>query len=229
MNNPLQNNYIQYATKLNIVKTKSVVFVDNGINTTFRVEGIIEEFFILAVFQNNVRILGVGFDDLENNDMLGFINSELTDLQLIPQNAFLASEQIVTMSYNNEYLKSLSNSVPNSNSKNKHPQLLFLESYIESDPNLQAIIAGGVTYKINPIVKTVLAGAFLPPINTTLYFCNFSLTGNHILDLGYTEIIVYNGEHKLFISTGIFPNNCQIVGWEVVFSFPIHYYGGGAL
>lgn len=112
MNNPNQNNYIQYVTRLDVVKTKAVIFTDNGINTTFKVEGIIEEFFILAVFQNNLRILGVGFDDIENNDMLGFLNSESQDLSLIPKNAFLNSEQIVTMSYNNAYLKNLANNIP---------------------------------------------------------------------------------------------------------------------
>ncbi|MBF2709247.1 hypothetical protein [Flavobacterium soyangense] len=105
MNNPAQNNYIQYLTNKDIIKTKEVVFFNNGVNTTFTVSGINEDFFILSVFQNNLRVLGVGFDDIENNDMLGFLNSDILDISLIPRNSFLSSQTVVTMSYNNKYVE----------------------------------------------------------------------------------------------------------------------------
>lgn len=109
MNSPELNNYIQYVTRNGSVKTKSVVFVKNDINTTFEVKGIIEDYFILSVFENNIKKTGVGFENIDNNDMLAFINSNLFDINTIPQNSFLSPEEIVVMSYNNEYLNNLFN------------------------------------------------------------------------------------------------------------------------
>jgi len=109
MNSPLLNNYIQYLNLKGQVKTKSVTFVKNDTNTTFEVSGIIEEFFILAVFENNIKKSGIGFENIDNIDMLAFVNSNFFDVNLIPQNHFLPSEQVVVMSYNNEYNNTKSN------------------------------------------------------------------------------------------------------------------------
>jgi hypothetical protein len=109
MNSPDKNNYIQYVNEFNKVQTKPVSFVDDGENTRFVVQGIKENFFILAVFQNNIQVFGIGFDDIENNDMLSFLNSNIVDLDCIPNNAFLNAEQVVTMSYNNDYVKEQKN------------------------------------------------------------------------------------------------------------------------
>lgn len=105
MDFPLTNNYIQYLTKKGIVKTKSVIFVKNYYETTFEVSGINEEFFILSVFENNVKKSGLGFQNIYNPDMLGFINSNFFDINLIPDNTFFPAEQIVVLSYNQEYLR----------------------------------------------------------------------------------------------------------------------------
>ncbi|WP_395048383.1 hypothetical protein [Flavobacterium sp.] len=154
MNSSEQNNYIQYVTKLDIVKTKSVIFEDNGTNTTFKVQGIIEDFFILSVFQNNIRVLGVGFDDIENNDMLGFLNSESQDLALVPRNAFLSSEQVVTMSYNNEYLKEEKN-------KLKTNEEIFFKEYLQMMyPNKK--------YIIRPFIRTT---SEIPEQSNRVYYC----------------------------------------------------------
>lgn len=112
MNSPQKNNYIQYVNQSGFVKTRNVIFVDNGETTTFDVGGINEDFFIFAVFQNNIQRFGIGFENFDNNDMLGFINTSVVDLGLVPSNAFLASEQVVTMSYNNAYVKRYSIPLP---------------------------------------------------------------------------------------------------------------------
>nr|WP_314896774.1 hypothetical protein [uncultured Flavobacterium sp.] len=112
MNSPELNNYIQYVTRSGIVKAKSVTFQDNGLTTTFDVAGIIEDFFIFAVFQNNLQRFGIGFENFDNINMLSFINSSIVDLACVPTNSFLLSEQVVTMSYNNEYVKKFNSGDP---------------------------------------------------------------------------------------------------------------------
>lgn len=105
MNSLQLNNYIQYLTRNGSVKTKSVVFVKNDTNTTFEIKGITEEYFILSVYENNIKKTGVGFDNIDNIDMLAFINSNFYDINTIPQSSFLSPEEKVILSYDNLYLK----------------------------------------------------------------------------------------------------------------------------
>lgn len=102
--------YIQYITSSGRIKTHDVVFVDVGFRTEFEVKGILEDFFILSVFQNNKKLTGIGFLNIVNNDMLGFINSDLVDVNLVPNFAFFSSESIVKLFFTNiSYKQSLEN------------------------------------------------------------------------------------------------------------------------
>lgn len=105
MNTEEKNNYVQYVNRHGIVKAKNVVFEDDGTTTRFTVDGIDEEFFIFAIYQNNIQRFCVGIDNLENTDMLGFINANMVDLSSIPPYAFLQSQTVVQFSYNNEYVQ----------------------------------------------------------------------------------------------------------------------------
>lgn len=105
MNTVEKNNYVQYVNRNGIVKAKNVVFEDDGTTTRFTVDGIDEEFFIFAIYQNNIQRFCVGIDNLENTDMLGFINANVVDLSSIPSYAFLQSQTVVQFSYNNDYVQ----------------------------------------------------------------------------------------------------------------------------
>lgn len=125
---PQTNNYIQYLTKKGIVKTKSVLFTKNYFETIFEVSGINEEFFILSVFENNVKKSGIGFQNLDNPDMLGFINSNFFDINLIPDNSFFPAEQVVVLSYNQEYLRTATEYV-----NALHPDHVYLLQFCEKN------------------------------------------------------------------------------------------------
>jgi hypothetical protein len=156
MNSPEKNNYIQYVNELGKVQTKPVQFVNDGENTRFIVQGIKESFFILGVYQNNIQVYGVGFDDIENNDMLAFINSNIIDLDCIPTNAFLNSEQVVTMSYNNDYVKNFQKpeAVPQQNpsgsesGSQKTNERLYFEEYLKNQYPSK-------TFQIVPFAQTL--------------------------------------------------------------------------
>ena len=105
MNTPEKNNYIQYVNKNGIVKAKNVVFENDGTTTRFTVSGIDEEFFIFAIYENNIQRFCVGIENLENTDMLGFINANVVDLSCIPEYSFLPPQTDVEFSYNNEYVR----------------------------------------------------------------------------------------------------------------------------
>lgn len=128
MDFPLTNNYIQYLTKKGIVKTKSVTFTKNYYETTFEVSGINEDFFILSVFENNVKKSGIAFQNIDNVDMLGFINSNFFDINLIPDNSFFPSEQIVVLTYNQEYLRTATEYV-----NALHPDHVYLLQFCEKN------------------------------------------------------------------------------------------------
>lgn len=168
MNIPELNNYIQYVTRKGIVKARSVVFQDNGETTTFDVNGINEDFFIFAVFQNNLQRYGIGFENFDNVNMLSFINSNMVDLACVPENSFLPSEQVVTMSYNNDYVKNFFNGgassvPPNDSFLPKTNELLYLEAYAKENYTDNA-------YQIIPFA-TFASGINLDRRN--LYFCKF--------------------------------------------------------
>lgn len=105
MNIITKNNYVQYVTSTGNVKTKEVVLSLVGTNSVFTLEGILEEFFITSVFQNNCPVYGLGFENLENDDMLSFINSPLVDIGSLPKQAFLPPSAVVVLSYDNAYNK----------------------------------------------------------------------------------------------------------------------------
>jgi len=105
MNSPEKNNYIQYVNRNGIVKAKNVDFVNDGTTTKFTVSGIDEDFFIFSVYENNIQRFCVGIENLDNTDMLGFINANMVDLSCIPEYSFLTPQTSVELSYNNEYVQ----------------------------------------------------------------------------------------------------------------------------
>ena len=147
MNSPELNNYIQYVTRKGVVKSKSVVFVDNGVSTVFKVTGINEDFFIFGVFQNNFKRSGIGFDNCDNVDMLGFVNSSVVDLTVIPFNSFFVSEQVINMSYNNSYVSTFNS-----------PPVVFPAVQtvsINNIPSVQTVMVNNI-----PLVQTVNVNNF---------------------------------------------------------------------
>lgn len=208
MNSPEQNNYIQYVNQFGVIKTKSVVFTKGLINTTFQVSGINESFFILAVFQNNIKVNGVGFDDLENNDMLAFINSNLFDLSTIPSNAFLNSEQVVTMSYNNEYIKGLSSYVPL-----KTNELIYFESYLKvTHPNS--------TFIIQPFVQSYDLNTGISYDQTILFYAKNYGAPVSIYNTA-SQIMVQSLSHEWLIFNSMYPlggneNSFTVVGYKAL-------------
>lgn len=167
---PLTNNYIQYLTKKGIVKTKSVTFTKNYFETTFEVSGINEDFFILSVFENNVKKSGLGFQNLDNPDMLGFINSNFFDINLIPDNSFFPAEQIVVLTYNQEYLRTASEYVTSLN-----PEHAFLLSFCEKNYPAK-------TFYIKPFYHGWdIAHQITNPNNNLLYFGRGQVLSNNVV------------------------------------------------
>lgn len=111
MNDPSTSNYIQYVNDLGRIQTKSVLFEVGNHDTYFTVEGINEPFFILSVFENNLKKEGLGFVNLDNELMLSFINDSNVDLSNVPKTAFFNPLQKVVISYSQTYLKTLTSSV----------------------------------------------------------------------------------------------------------------------
>lgn len=105
--------YIQYLTKNGLIKTKKITSVDSGLRTVFTIDKIEEDFFILALFENNIKISGLQFDSLENLDQLAYINSDIFDISAISSTNFFNEQTVVVLSYlkpsiNNEINNTLS-------------------------------------------------------------------------------------------------------------------------
>jgi hypothetical protein len=79
-------NYFQYIDSTYAVKVKEFAPSEGG----YKVEGIENDFFILAVFIDNVRVLGVEFNGLDDINMLSVVNdANIVDLNTISENSFL--------------------------------------------------------------------------------------------------------------------------------------------
>lgn len=213
MNNPQKNNYIQYVNERGKVQTRPVQFNDDGVNTTFVVQGIQENFFILGVYQNNIQIYGVGFDDIENNDMLAFLNSNIIDLDCIPNNAFLNAEQVVTMSYNNDYVKQQKNPQPDIEpiipiSQRDNEYLYFNES-------LKRLYGDG-NYTIYTF-QSIATG--VPYFGKHVYFCKHSGYYDVLMrnQMHNADFLVNNDSHYLFTSANtVLGNQTVFQGYKAV-------------
>jgi hypothetical protein len=196
MNSPDKNNYIQYVNEFNKVQTRPVTFVDDGENTRFVVQGIKENFFILAVFQNNIQVFGIGFDDIENNDMLSFLNSNIVDLDCIPNNAFLNAEQVVTMSYNNDYVKEQKNPQPDPQPTEHIPQrdneYLYFNEYLKR-------LYGDDNYRIYPYQSI---GTGIGYFGKHVYFCKHSGNYDVLLrnQMHNADFVTKSDSHYMFTS-----------------------------
>lgn len=223
MNSPEKNNYVQYVNELGKIQTKPVLFLNDGVNTTFVVQGIQENFFILGVYENNIQRYGIGFDDIENNDMLAFINSNIIDLDCIPPNAFLNSEQVVTMSYNNDYVKQekTGSSPQSSGSVQKTNERLFFEEYCKQ-------ICEGVV--IVPFSRNLEDGQGVYPIDyerNVLFYARATRFANYFtMDYQKTgislapQIPVTDNNHVftvLYNPSGQHVQNCEVIGYKAIF------------
>ncbi|MDI5888741.1 hypothetical protein [Flavobacterium yafengii] len=224
MNNPQKNNYIQYVNEFGKVQTRPVQFNDDGVNTTFVVEGIKENFFILGVYQNNIQVYGVGFDDIENNDMLAFLNSNIIDLDCIPNNAFLNAEQVVTMSYNNDYVKNFQKPVTapdpegGVNLTQKTNERLFFEEYLKEKYPLYEFVIKPISYQSselqgsNRVVYYVKNGSFMTAGHNECEFIGASFLYQHDNFVLLTTAQSTNNEGQNFVGYRAFSNEPL---WEI--------------
>ncbi|RTY69692.1 hypothetical protein [Flavobacterium sp. LB2P53] len=211
MNSPELNNYVQYVSRSGIVKAKSVVFYDDGEITTFEVSGINEDFFLLAVFQNNIQRYGIGFENFDNINMLSFLNSNVVDLGSISDNSFLNSEQVVVMSYSNKYVSFQKDGfLPNKNQDVKNNEYLFLKDYcidgLNNDPIIntfsvifpnggslgETLFYGRLVFGVCRVTEPVLGTWFDMPINQYILFNNVevsSLAGALIQGYRFNKIV----------------------------------------
>ncbi|WP_026713654.1 hypothetical protein [Flavobacterium daejeonense] len=189
MNTEEKNNYVQYVNRHGIVKAKNVIFEDDGTTTRFTVDGIDEEFFIFAIYQNNIQRFCVGIDNLENTDMLGFINANMVDLSSIPPYAFLQSQTVVQFSYNNEYVQNYKFGAALDSGPSDLPlaadtdDLKYLKSLMKTlyPANVFTFIPHNVMF-LNGIPYGNDQPNCLGVNSNTCYFMRFSVNGNLTLD-----------------------------------------------
>lgn len=91
--------YIQYITKSGQIKT---VTTSRSVNLElgriqYVVSGIIEPFFLLNLFDNNEKVNGIWFDNVDNLQMMGFLNSDFQSVEALPENAFFNEFETVAM------------------------------------------------------------------------------------------------------------------------------------
>jgi hypothetical protein len=89
--------YVQYVNKNGCVKVKQVEREVDGTNVFYNLDGINEEFFILGLYDLNKRVLGVTFSNIQNLDMIAFLNSDFQTVELLPEISFLPPLQFVAM------------------------------------------------------------------------------------------------------------------------------------
>jgi hypothetical protein len=97
MINTNPHTYVQYVTKNGFVKVKQVERDVDGTNVFYNLDGINEEFFILGLYDLNKRVFGVTFANIQNLDMIAFLNSDFQTVELLPEISFLPPLQFVAM------------------------------------------------------------------------------------------------------------------------------------
>ncbi len=121
------NTYIQYLTRSGLVKTVEVERVEEAQFVKFTVSGIQEEFFLLNLFDNNKKIDGLTFDNVQNLQMLSFLNSDFQTVEVIPDNFYMNAFDVVVISLDRSALPAVSNSVVVENFP--YPQQCFVENF----------------------------------------------------------------------------------------------------
>lgn len=90
--------YIQYATLNGNIRTIEVEreVVDTKIR--FTVQGIQEDFFLLNLFDKNKKVEGLTFDNVQNLQMLSFLNSDFQTLEAIPEQFYFKAFDVIEIS-----------------------------------------------------------------------------------------------------------------------------------
>lgn len=89
--------YIQYVVPNGSIYAKPVIRIEARNELLFLVDNINDNYFIVALFVDNVQVNRVSFVDVQNVPMLAFINSNNVDLDVIPQDAFFNAHTDVSL------------------------------------------------------------------------------------------------------------------------------------
>ncbi|TRX16738.1 hypothetical protein [Flavobacterium franklandianum] len=97
--------YVQYITANGVIKVKQVERQVESNEIIYNLDGINEDFFILGVYDLNKRVLGVTFGNVENLEMISFLNSDFQSVEALPKNSFFPPNTMVsifkdTLNYN---------------------------------------------------------------------------------------------------------------------------------
>lgn len=152
-------NYIQYLTKNGLIKTKQITSFDSGLRTVFLIDKIQEDFFILSLFENNIKITGLEFDSSENYDQLAFINSDIFDISSISSTNFFNEQTVVVLSY-------LNPSINNNNNNTLSHYFLINGVYKTLELNALPDLAKNFLVYIKANIN-VLTATYITPVNLT--------------------------------------------------------------
>lgn len=93
MQNINPNTYVQYITTKGHIKVKEVERQVEALEVIYMLSGIQEEFFLLGLYDLNKRVLGVTFGNVQNLEMIAFLNSDFQSVEALPETAFLPANQ----------------------------------------------------------------------------------------------------------------------------------------
>lgn len=215
-------NYIQYINSHGAIKTKRVVRSVVGNKTKFTISGIQEKFFILSLFQNNIRVFGLELEGIENDDQLAFLNTDIFDLEFIPKFAYFNSETTLVFFVENDYVSLQSSALQFYQKTNEY---LFFESYCKT-LGIPFLITPFLVHKGTSVYSTEIAN-----LGNDLYYCHVPDSCNIALTLRH----VYSGANPVAArdSMSIFttlvpldyladmPSFC-LVGYKAVFETPLY-------
>lgn len=137
------SNYIQYLTLQGQIKVYALAydFFDNitsldgegnpyAINCVVR--DISEPFYILNVFFDHKKQTGLIFDNVDNLDMLAYVNSDIVSVDAISENNFFPPNQMVLISkhFKNEFITTNQSTIYRPNIPYPIPSPSFNSSYI---------------------------------------------------------------------------------------------------
>jgi hypothetical protein len=91
------NSYVQYITANGVIKVKEVERQVESNEIIYNLYGINEDFFILGVYDLNKRVLGVTFGNVENLEMIAFLNSDFQSVEALPKNSFFPPNTFVSI------------------------------------------------------------------------------------------------------------------------------------
>jgi hypothetical protein len=83
------NTYVQYVTKNGHIKVKELDRSVEANEIIYNLSGVQEDFFLLGLYDTNKRVLGLTFGNVQNLDMIAFLNSEFQSIDALPEMAFL--------------------------------------------------------------------------------------------------------------------------------------------